>query len=131
MTRNNRERGAAALEFALSIPILLILCLAGLHLGRAMTARHQLNAAAGYGARAASVAGASAFNPSTIASLVQQQAAHSQCSSPPTVVVQSIGAQPYTRVTVTATCILKVFGSNLIPGIGPTSVSVTASMPLN
>lgn len=127
-----KERGAAAVEFGLAIPALLILVIGGLHLGRAMAARHQLTDAAGYGARAASVAGAAAYNTTTVINLVKARlVGNTYCSSTPTVTVAKSGASPYVRVQVSVSCTLKIFGGTLLAGIGPTSVSVAASMPLN
>ncbi len=52
------ERGAAATELAIVMPLLLLLVLASVHLGLWFHARHLVNAAAQEGARAARATGA-------------------------------------------------------------------------
>ena len=57
--RARRRRGAAALEFAIACPLLFLIFLGMVEIGRAMMAAGALAAAARSGARAASVTGGS------------------------------------------------------------------------
>jgi hypothetical protein len=50
------QRGSASVELALGLPLLLLVVLGGLHLGRVVMARHQLADAASYATRAAAIA---------------------------------------------------------------------------
>ncbi|HKA86216.1 MAG TPA: TadE/TadG family type IV pilus assembly protein [Haliangiales bacterium] len=131
------ERGVIAVELGMSLPVLLLLLLGGLHLARAIHARHRLNDAVGVATRLAAVAGSS--DQGAIAAIVAQRMAQGQttplCTGAPAIavnrVVSQIGAGQVTRLQVTATCALPPpFGHNILGVIGPSSVTATASMPL-
>jgi Flp pilus assembly protein TadG len=55
-SRSNGQRGAVAVEFALSIPALVLVVFGGVMLSRAIHARTRLSDAVGYAARAEAVA---------------------------------------------------------------------------
>ncbi len=132
-----QERGVIAVELGMSLPVLLLLLLGGLHLARAIHARHRLNDAVSVATRLAAVAGSS--DQGAIASLVAQRMAQEQnaplCTGTPAVavtrIVSQIGAGQIARLQVTATCTLPPpFGHTILGIIGPSSVTSTASMPL-
>src|SRR5262245_8231672 len=54
--RRRRERGALAVEFGLSMPMLVIVIAGGLQFGRALITRHQLAEATNFATRKAVVA---------------------------------------------------------------------------
>lgn len=126
-----RQRGAISVEFALCTPVLLMLVLGGVHLGRALGTRHRVADATSYATRAAAVSG----NTSTtnVRSLVQNRlgTASAQCASL-VVTANVVGAVPSRRLEVTTKCGLPAaFGSNLLSSIGPfaNEVTVNAAMP--
>ena len=56
MSRTAFTRGGAALEFALTVPLLLVLLLGGFHFTRSLVTRIRLGDIAAYAARAAAIA---------------------------------------------------------------------------
>jgi Flp pilus assembly protein TadG len=130
------ERGVLAVELGLSLPVLLMILFAGMHLARAIHARHRLNDAVSVATRLAAVAGST--DQGTIAAIVAQRMADGQttpvCTSTTLAVnrvTSQIGAGQFDRLQVTATCSLPPpFGKDFLGAIGPSTVSSTASMPL-
>lgn len=125
-----REAGAVSVEFALTLPLLLMLVMGGIHLGRGLGTRHRLADATGFATRAAAVSG----NTSTanVQSLILARLGTSaaQCAAI-TVTSSVVGTVPGRRLEVTARCTLPApFGLNLLDGENPlTQVQVTAAMP--
>lgn len=127
------DRGVIAVELGLCLPVLLAILLGGLHLARAIHARHRLSDAVSVAARAAAISGST--DQGTIAALVVQRLAQGQngppCDGNPVITATQVGASPFSRLEVSATCNLPPpFGKTLLGSMGPTSVSSTASMPL-
>jgi Flp pilus assembly protein TadG len=69
--RSHARRGAAALEFALTVPLLLGLLLAGFHFTRTLVTRIRMGDLAAYAARAAVVAQRS--DPASVQGFVNQR----------------------------------------------------------
>ncbi len=111
MRRQRDERGAAVVEFALILPVLMLFVFGIVEFGRAYSARIQLTSAVREGARAvalgndgvaATQAGASGLNPA----LAPAQVSANNCKvtpSPPDAVVTVTYPIPYT---------IPFFGSN-------------------
>lgn len=127
--RRSRESGAIAVEFALTLPILLVLVLGGLHLGRVLGTRHRLSDATGYAARSAAISGATSGPAVQALLLARMGTAATQCSSI-TVTPKVVGSPPSRYLEVQSKCKLPPpFGAGFLGGIGPDEVSVTAAMP--
>jgi Flp pilus assembly protein TadG len=123
-----RQRGAMAVELILCMPVVLLILLGGLHLGRVLGARHRLAEATGYATRASAIAKVS--NANTIRQLiVERMAGNTDCVAI-TVNSTASGTVPYRRLDVTATCALTApIGGDLVGAIGPDSINVRAVMP--
>ena len=121
------QRGAVSVELGLCFPILLLLVLGGLHLGRALGTRHELADATDWATRTAAIAktpGAGAIQP-----LVVSRIGSSSCAS---ITVSSVvtGSAPYRRLEVESKCMLKApVGGAIIGTMGLDQVSVRAAMP--
>ena len=127
MRRIDRERGAAAVEFAMLIPALLIILLGAIHFGRAFGVRHRLGDATGYAARAAAIAG----NPALADNLLRARMAGADCTQIQ-VASQAQGVAPYRFLQVSASCTLPIpLGSALLGNLGLADVRVTATMPMD
>lgn len=135
MRRRNRERGAVAVEFVLSMPALLLVVFAGLHLGRAISARARIADAAGFAARAEAIAASGRPNgqvlPDQIIAMVNSRmAGTSECASVETT-QQVQGTAPYRYLTVTVRCTLSTIMTALVGDLGLTSVAASAAMPID
>jgi Flp pilus assembly protein TadG len=124
-----REKGAVAVEFALTMMVLIPLVLGGIHLGLVLGIRHRINDAAGYATRAAAIARTT--DSTVIRNMVVNRfgSTSDECTS---ILVNSsvIGASPYRRLEVRVTCNLPPpFGAVFLPGVGPDKVTATAAMP--
>ena len=110
MNRPNEEVGVIAVELGLCLPVLLMILLGGVHLARAVHARHRLSDAVSVAARTASVSGNT--DQGTIAALVAQRLAQGQngplCDGSPVVTATQVGASPFSRLEVSANCNLAV-----------------------
>lgn len=125
--RKDRERGAAAVEFAMLIPALLIILLGSIHFGRAFAARHRLGDAAGFAARGAAIAG----NPGLADQLLRARMNGADCTQI-SVGAQALGTAPYRYLLVSASCTLPIpLGSALLGNLGLADVRVTATMPMD
>ena len=124
-----RQQGAVAVEFGLSMMVLLPLVLGGIHLGRVLGIRHRISDAAGFAVRAAALA----HTPTSAAVRGQINARLGDVTNDCTSVVVTaalLGAAPYGRLEASVTCNLQPpFGAAFLVGIGPDSVAVTAAMP--
>jgi Flp pilus assembly protein TadG len=127
----SRQRGAVSVEVALVTPLLLMIILGGVHLGRALGTRHRVADATGFATRAAALSGNTAA--ANVRALVQGRmgTAAAQCASLD-VVSTVVGVVPNRRIEVTAKCTLPApFGANLLAAIGafPSDFTVSAAMP--
>ena len=136
MTRS-RERGAAAVELALTIPTVLLLVGGMLYLGRALHARGRVADAVGYAARAGAIAAGGqpggAVDASWIKSSVTGRLANStDCVQPVTVTSEAGGVAPYRHLDVTARCqlVAPILGA-FLPTFSLNTVEATASMPID
>jgi Flp pilus assembly protein TadG len=128
---NRRQRGAVSVEVALVTPIVVILILGGVDLGRALGTRHRLADATGFATRAAALSGNTTSG--NVRTLLTNRfgGGMSMCTALD-VASTVIGAVPNRRLEVTAKCTLVApFGANLLASIGafPSDVSVSAAMP--
>jgi Flp pilus assembly protein TadG len=135
MRRRDGERGAAAVEFAFTIPIVLIVVFAGLNIGRAISARSRLADAAGFAARTESIAARSRpggqVSEEQIRGMVQSRlAGGTECSSHETAVAVD-GVSPYRFLRVSVTCTLTTILVPFLGNLGLTQVSATAAMPID
>jgi Flp pilus assembly protein TadG len=125
-----RERGAAAVELALGMPILLLVIVGGIHLGRIVMARHQLADAASYATRAAAIAGDA--SPGELREAIRDRLGPSSACG--TVAVTSrttTDALGVTRLEVTAQCAVATgVGSALLGALGPGALTVHVAQPL-
>jgi Flp pilus assembly protein TadG len=126
-----RERGAVAVEFALTVPVIVLLVVGGVHVGRVLGTRHSLADATSYATRAAVVAGTT--SQAQVKSLIVGRlgASASQCASLG-VTANVIGSVPNRRLEVVTTCTPSApFGSSVLSGVGIVSPTLTvrAAMP--
>lgn len=132
--RPDPERGAAAVEFALCIPALVMVVFGGVLLLRAMNVRAQVVDAVNGGARAGAVAASmtGAVDDGAVRQFINQRMTGvTGCEQPLGVQVTASGPVPYRRLTVTATCILDLPAAPILGALGLTQVIATAVMPLD
>ncbi|MFC0036839.1 TadE/TadG family type IV pilus assembly protein [Actinomadura rayongensis] len=121
--RDNRDRGSVAVEFALLIPVLLVVILGTFDLGRMVFQKMELSEAAGQAARAAALAVGAGRDPQTAARAAVlavsptglQFTLNNQCAS----------AAALMRITVT--CEFK--GNPAWSGVADRTLSATAATP--
>jgi Flp pilus assembly protein TadG len=133
--RRSRERGAVAVEFALSIPALLLIVFAGLHLGRAVSARSRIVDAAGFAARSEAIAargrpGGQVLGEEISKMVNARMAGASECTGVETT-FQVEGALPYRYLKVQVTCTLSTIMTGLVGNLGLSEVSAAAAMPID
>jgi Flp pilus assembly protein TadG len=124
------QRGSASVELALGLPLLLVVVLGGVHLGRVVMARHQLADAASFAARAAAIT-ARPDSSRIRAAIRDRLGAGSACSA---VAVTSraerdeLGVE---RLEVTARCAVATgIGGALLGALGPGELVVRVVQPL-
>jgi hypothetical protein len=132
-----RQRGAAAVELALTIPTVLTLVAGTVYLGRALHARGRLVDAVGFAARAEAIAAGGrpggAIDTSSIVAMVNgRMAGDTDCVPPVTIRVEPGGVAPYRHVDVAASCelVAPILGA-FLPRLSFNTVEATASMPLD
>ena len=123
-----RERGAAAVEMALILPVLLLLVGGIIDLGRAFMMQIMLTNAAREGTRAAVV-----MTTGTPGSQIRDRAvAAAPPNSSPTAIVEPangcVGATPLTTVTVTVTAPFNWTFLDALPGTLPPSMTAQSVM---
>lgn len=127
----HKERGAIAVEFALLIPIVLLIILWGVHLGRALGAKHSLQEATNYVTRVASIK--SITNAAQIRTMVLARLGgrQNECSWI-TITAQVINGPASTQqLVVKTTCTLTPpLGMSLGVLAHPDQVSSEAAYPL-
>jgi hypothetical protein len=135
--RRSRQKGAAAVELAMTLPIALLLIGGTVYLGRALHARGRLADAVGYAARAEAIAAATRPNGtvdqgSILAMVNGRVAGENDCIQPISVTYVVGGVVPYRYLDVTAQCQLTapILGA-FLPNFSLNTVEATASMPLD
>ncbi len=123
------QRGSISVEFALVMPLLVIVIIGGVHFGRVLMTRHEVTEATNYATRSAAIRRIN--NAGQIRGLIQaRMGAGSGCSS---IVVNArtrTDGLGVTSLEVTTRCVLGPgFGGRLLGSIGPSDLTVTAAMP--
>jgi Flp pilus assembly protein TadG len=133
----HRERGAAAVELALTIPVALMIIAGTLYLSRALHARARLVDAASFACRSESIAAATRpggnVDSNSINTMVNgKMAGETDCIQPITVGFQVGGVAPYRHLDVTASCQLAapLMGA-FLPNFSLNTIEATASMPID
>ena len=134
--RASRELGAVAVEFALSIPALLIIIFAGLHLGRAISARARVADAAAFACRSEAIAAATRPNgavmPDQIIKMVNERMkGTSECTTVETTYETPPASGPYRYLKVHVKCTLSTIMTALVGNLGLTEVAASAAMPID
>lgn len=135
--RRDRQRGAAAVELALTLPLALLLIGGTVYLGRALHARGRLADAVGYAARAEAIAAATRPNGAVdqgaiLAAVNGRVSEENDCVQPVSVTYVVGGVVPYRYLDVTAQCqlVAPILGA-FLPNLSLNTVEATASMPLD
>jgi Flp pilus assembly protein TadG len=120
-----RLRGSAAVEVALTMPILLLVLVGGLQLGRALVTRHRLEDAVGHATRAAAIA--NEIDPARLNERVRQRLGPeaNRCRAL-TVTTRVLAGNPPT-LEVTAVCVPEPFFGG-VPTVD--RLQAVAAMPL-
>lgn len=120
------ERGQGAVEFALLLPVLLLLALGVINFAFVFHTYIQVVNAAGVGATYAATSATTANDTAGISAAALADSANWHCDAP-TATRSSLVGDPYgfQRVTVTVTC--QVTDLILGGGLGPVTVSAEAS----
>lgn len=130
-TRNDsrRQKGAVSVEAALTLPLLILVIVGGVHFGRVLMTRHKLSEATGYATRAAAIA----RNPdrNQIRNLIQtRMGSGSGCSSIRVTTRTLRDAIGTRRLEVTSQCdVATGIGGSLLGAVGPNRLDVTVAMP--
>ena len=130
MQPRHPQRGVVSVEFALLLPLFLILIVGGVHFGRVLSTRHRLTDATNFAVRAAAVRHTA--NIGEIRALIQSRlgGATADCSTLSVSAATTTDVVGLTRLNVAATCTLATgFGQSLLGAIGPADLTVTAAMP--
>ncbi|WP_129788416.1 TadE/TadG family type IV pilus assembly protein [Promicromonospora panici] len=113
-TRGHRERGAAAVEFALVLPILLLLIFGIVEIGRAYYVQTTLSAAAREGVRVMALQNDTAAARSTTKNVAGGLAVtDSQISVTPTTCSGSTAGTATVKVTYPVTLMSGLFGASI------------------
>jgi Flp pilus assembly protein TadG len=125
----NRERGAASVELALGLPILIMVILAGAHFGLVLKARHELGDATSHATRLAAIARNA--NAATIRSVIAARlGSQSTCTNLAVTSSTATDAFGVRRVDVSASCTVNTgIGGPLLAFLGPAEIAARASMP--
>lgn len=129
--RRDRQRGAVAVEAALTAPILILLVVGAVHFGLVIKTRHSLTDAANYAVRAAAVSRNTSA--SQIRGYMQTRlgAATADCTELTVDASVSTDAAGLDSLQMKATCRLApTFGGTLLGPVGPDQLTVSAGMPL-
>jgi Flp pilus assembly protein TadG len=135
--RRPSQKGAAAVELALTIPTALLIVAGTLYLGRALHARGRLVDAVGFAARSEAIAAGTRpgglVDANAVTAMVNGRLAdETACLQPVTVQVEASGVAPYRHLDVKASCQLAapLLGA-FLPNFSMSSVEATAAMPLD
>jgi Flp pilus assembly pilin Flp len=133
----DRQKGAAAVEFALCLPALLLIIAGTVHLGRALHARGRLVDAVSFAARSEAIAAGTRPNGDVdggaITSMINGRlAGDTDCVLPVAVAFQVSGVPPYRHLEVNANCTLVTpMMATILGPLGLNNVGAAASMPLD
>ena len=124
--RDNRDDGSVTVELVILAPVLVVLMLFVVFVGRAGGAVEQVRHAADEGARAASLVSRGAM-PGAASSAVETDLASNgaNCSST-SVAVHVVDSGTVDSVTVTVTCVINGVGTELL-GAGARSVTASST----
>ncbi len=132
MRRSKRaQRGTVSVEFALLLPLFLVLVVGAVHFGRVIKTRHQLTDATNYATRAAAVAGVT--NAGQIRALLEERmgGATTDCTNITVNAATEVDAVGLVRLEVSATCELAIgFGATILGAVGPDDLTVRAAFPM-
>jgi Flp pilus assembly protein TadG len=125
-----RQVGAISVEFALVVPILVLVIIGGVHFGRVLMIRHKLGEATNYATRSAAIQRNT--NANRIRSLIQSRmGSDSGCTRirvRARTRTDGIGTR---RLEVTTECRVDTgIGGALLGAVGPDQLDVTVAMPL-
>ena len=128
-TTHRHQRGSISVEFALVMPLLILVIVGGVHFGKVLMTRHELAEATTYATRAAAIA--QTPNAGTIRGLIEgRMGANTSCTSISVTATTAQDALGLTRLEVTARCTLDTgIGGNLLGAVGPDDLSVSVAMP--
>jgi Flp pilus assembly protein TadG len=124
------ERGAVSVEFALVMPLVVLVLIGGIHFGGVLMTRHELTEATNYATRSAAIARDG--NAGRIRNLIMSRMGpNSGCSNILVNSTTATNAMGVTHLRVTARCTLAPsWGSGFLGGVvGPSSLSVSVAMP--
>ncbi|MFH0903380.1 MAG: TadE/TadG family type IV pilus assembly protein [Pseudomonadota bacterium] len=128
-SQRNRERGTATAEFVLILPLLFLMLCEGVHLGKAIGARHSLAEATNVAVRAAAVNGALRDN--AVVKKAIKDRAGANCSDVTVVgqvVNQVVSGQNFQVYEVTAGCNIPIIFGELLGEMAiPKTVEVKAA----
>ncbi len=124
-----RQRGAVSVEFALGLPVLVMIILGGVHFGMVLKTRAQLGDATNLAARAAGIARTA--NAAQVKATVQNRlGVASGCTNLAVTAVSVQDALGGRRIEVTSSCqVTTGIGGALLGFLGAAEISVRASMP--
>ncbi len=123
---NNDDRGSAAVEMVLLAPVLMLVTLFIVFLGRSGGALEQVRHAAGVAARSASIAERNSMQGVAAAAAADDLRANGvNCASVSTTAALST-VQRLSTVTVTVTCTINTDGLGAL-GVGQRSVSASST----
>jgi Flp pilus assembly protein TadG len=126
-----REKGAIAVEAALTAPILILLVVGAVHFGLVLKTRHSLADAANYAVRAAAVSRNTSAAQVRSYMMGRLGGASADCTSLTVNATVATDAAGLSSLSMTATCRLApTFGGTLLGPVGPDELTVSAGMPL-
>jgi Flp pilus assembly protein TadG len=126
------DAGSSTLEMALAAPFLIMLLLLVVLCGRLASAQMALDAAAGSGARSASIARSdSAAHAAAISAAQDTLAAQGVTCESTTVTVDTGGLHPGGSVTVTVECQVKLSDLLLLGVPGSRTVQASSTSPID
>jgi Flp pilus assembly protein TadG len=127
-----RDQGSAAVELVLVTPLLIMMLMFIIAVGRLVDARMEVNGAAMQAARAASVAAdAAAAGPAALATAQAALSSERVTCSTLAVFAGTSDFQAGGQVSVTASCTVSLAGLSLLPLPGAETLTATAVAPID
>jgi Flp pilus assembly protein TadG len=120
------DRGSAAVELVLLTPLLVMLLLFVVHVGRSGEGMTAVRHAADQGARAASLVSESRMSDAARRAVVDDLARSVQSCTSPSVTTETTTSGSVTWVTVRVRCTTSTEGLSLL-GVGSTTISASSS----